>query len=131
LPAVKEANGFWQAEPEDGSQTISVLSMPIRKPSPADEWREDLAAVINLRRDADHEAFGPGARFSEPEYRTQQSSPSALYTVYDPAERALQATLVKMVGSRFCLALLNDDGTDEAAFSVRAKALVDALRVEP
>lgn len=105
--------------------------MPIRKPSPADEWREDLAAVINLRRDSEHESFGKDAHFSEPEYRADPSSPSALYTVYDPEQRLLQATLVRMVKSRFCVGLLNELGTDEAAFSIRAKAILEALRVSP
>ena len=131
LPADKESDGYWQVEPEDGSQTVSVLPLPIRKPGPAAEWREDLAAVIDLRRDGDHETFSPAARFSEPEYHAHQSSPSALYTVYDSEQGVLQATLVKKATSRFCLALLSEQGADEAAFSVRAKAILDALRVDP
>jgi hypothetical protein len=131
LPAGEESSGFWQVEPEKGGPTVSVLPLPIRKPGPAGEWREDLAAVINLRRDADHETFGRAARFSEPEYRAHGSSPSALYTIYDPEQGVLQATLLRKVTSRFCLAVLNEQGTDEEAFSVRAKAILDALRVEP
>lgn len=131
LPTTKESGGYWQVEPADGSQMVSVLPMAIRKPGNAGEWREDLAAVVNLRRDADHETFGPDARFSEPEYHAHPSSPSATYSVYDPKERALQATLVKMTRSRYCLALLSEEGTEEEAFGVRARALLDALRVEP
>jgi hypothetical protein len=35
-------SSFEQAEREDGGQTVSILGMPILKPSPAEQWREDL-----------------------------------------------------------------------------------------
>lgn len=130
LPAVASSS-FQQAERADGGQTVSILAMPIPKPGPAEEWREDLSAVVELRRGGEREAFGPDARFSSPEYHAHRSSPSAFYTVYDPKPRALQATLVKMVTSRFCVALLNEEGGEEAELSGRAKALLDRLQVQP
>jgi hypothetical protein len=121
LPAAA-SSAFEQAEREDGAQSVSILGAAIPKPGPADEWREDLSAIVDLRREREHEAFGPDARFSSPEYRPHPSTPSAFYTVYDPEQRALQATLIKMVTSRFCIALSSEEGAEEAELSARAKA---------
>src|SRR6478735_11333719 len=62
-----QGDGSWSAARTDGDETLTVLPMPWKAPKLESEWREDLGAVMELRRNAEADRDGT-ANISEAEY---------------------------------------------------------------
>jgi hypothetical protein len=130
--AVKEEpDGGWGAQSADGHEALSVLRIDWHPKTSWSEWREDLGAVLGIRRDADRNQHGPRTTWTEPELFAHPTSPGAMYTLHDPDEPVRMATLARATQTRICVFFLSSDAADEGAFIAHARAVMAGTEAGP
>jgi len=118
----------WDAENSDKSATLSVLAMQWKPQTPAKEWRPDLEAVLNLRRDAERNESA-SVTFSPIEYIDDAKYPAALFTSLQPNSNERMATMVRASTKQLCVLFLIFDEPDQNVFSNHAKAVLQSVVV--
>jgi hypothetical protein len=122
-----EGDGSWSAARVDGDETLTVLPMPWKAPKLEKEWREDLGAVMELRRNAEADRDGT-ANISEPEYVGDGQNPGAFYTTHSLAEGQGTVTIAKASPTLLCVFFLAGPATGPAVLAERARTALPKAR---
>jgi hypothetical protein len=123
LAASGGADGSWSAERTDGDEGVTVLPTPWKAPKLESEWREDLAALMDLRRESE---TGDGISVSEAEYVGNGQDPGAFYTSVAAPDGQGAITIAKASPTLLCLFVFVEPMTEHAKLAQRARALLPA-----
>lgn|SRR6478735_621552 len=122
-----QGDGSWSAARTDGDETLTVLPMPWKAPKLEQEWRDDLGAVMELRRNAEADRDGT-ASISEPEYVGDGRDPGAFYTSHSLAEGEGTITIAKASPTLLCVFFLAGPATVPAELTQGARAALPKAR---
>lgn len=123
LPQADAHASSWSAERSDGDEALTVIPMPWKAEKLEAEWRQDLRAVIDLRRDAQ---TSEGISVSEGEFVGDGSDPGAFYTSVWEGEAGSEgaATIVKASPSLLCVFVLVGAFRQHADAAARAREVL-------
>lgn len=123
LAASPGADGSWSAERTDGDEGVTVLPTPWKAPKLESEWREDLAALMDLRRENE---TGDGISVSAAEYVGNGQDPGAFYTSVAAPDGQGTITIAKASPTLLCLFVFVEPITQHEKLAERARALLPA-----
>ena len=127
LLAESGKNGSWTAARVDGDETLTVLPMAWKAPKLETEWREDLASVIELRRNTDADQDGT-VDISEAEFVGDGRDPGAFYTSFSSADGQGAITIAKASPTLLCVFFVGGPSTGPAALADRAGQILPKTR---
>jgi hypothetical protein len=123
LAASSGADGSWSAERTDGDEGVTVLPTPWKAPKLESEWREDLAALMDLRRESE---TGDGISVSEAEYVGNGQDPGAFYTSVAAPDGQGAIIIAKASPTLLCLFVFVEPMIEHAKLAEHARALLPA-----
>lgn len=126
--ATKDVDGavHFEAERSDGEEALIVFGAPWKVPKLEQEWREDLGAIIGLRRSVEEEQ---GVSLSEPEYVGDGKNPGAFFTSISADGSEAWLTLVKATPSWSCSFFVNVPVAERAKLVSRARETLETAKV--
>ena len=120
LPSSGGQDGSWVAERSDGDEGLTAVPTPWKAPQLEAEWREDLAALLDLRREGE---TGDGISVSEAEYVGDGKDPGAFYTSVAAPDGQGAITLAKASPTLLCLFVFTLPVTEHAKLAEHAREL--------
>lgn len=126
--ATKDVDGgvYFEAERSDGQESLIVFGAAWQSPKLEQEWRDDLGAIIGLRRSVEEDK---GVSMSEAEYVGDGKKPGAFFTSISADRTEAWLTLVRATSTWFCSFFVTVPIAEHAALVSRAREVLEGARV--